>query len=77
MRRKPSSRVEENEVQQELSPHLEEVQQFTQGNQVPIVSVGYDIPELSNKDIRETLLALARAMTTQVSLSIVPRTNIV
>lgn len=36
-----------------------------------------DPPELSNKDIREALLALARAVTTQVNLSMVPRENVV
>ena len=38
---------------------------------------GDDVPELSNRDIRESLLALARAVTTQVNLSIVPRVNVV
>ena len=38
---------------------------------------GNDVSELSNRDIRATLLALARAITTQVILSMVTRVNIV
>ena len=38
---------------------------------------GYDVPELSNRDIREAFLALARSVTTQVNLSVVPRVNVV
>ena len=38
---------------------------------------GYDFPEVSNRDIREALLALSRAVTTQVNLSMVPRKNVV
>ena len=32
--------------------------------------------ELSDRDIREALLALARVVTTQVKLSMVPRANV-
>ena len=32
--------------------------------------------ELSDRDIREALLALARVVTTQVKLSMVPRVNV-
>ena len=35
-----------------------------------------DPPELSNRDIRNALLALDRAVTTQVNLSLVPRVYI-
>ena len=34
-------------------------------------------PELSNSDIIESLLALARAVSTQVNLNMVPRVNVV
>ena len=34
-------------------------------------------PELSNIDTREALFALARAVTTQVNLSMMPRVNVV
>ena len=42
------------------------------GNDIPVVP-----PELSDSNIREVLLALARVMTTQANLSIVPRINVV
>ena len=76
-RRTPDRRVEENEIQEEIPPQVEEVEQGAQGDQVPIVGGSYDLPELCNRDIREALLALARAMTTQVNLSMVPRVNVV
>ena len=38
---------------------------------------GDDPQELINRNIRESLLALARAMTTHVNLSMVPRANVV
>ena len=42
------------------------------GNDVPVVP-----PKLSNSDIKEALLAFARAVTTQVNLSMVRRENVV
>ena len=72
-RRTPTRRVEENEVQEEIPQGA----QFPQGDQVPIVGVGDEPRELSNRDIREALLAFARAVTTQVNLSMVPRVNFV
>ena len=40
-----------------------------EGNEDPL--------KLSNRDIRESFLALAQAVTTQVNLSIVPKPNVV
>ena len=48
-----------------------------QGGEVPIVGGGDDPMELSDRDIREALLALARAVTTQLNLSMAPRENVV
>ncbi|TMX05787.1 hypothetical protein EJD97_024853 [Solanum chilense] len=83
-RRSPARRVEENEVQEEIPPQVEEVEiipQSAQSDQVPIVEGGNDVPvvplELTNREIREALLALARAVTTQVTLSMKPRVNVV
>ncbi|TMX00689.1 hypothetical protein EJD97_000340, partial [Solanum chilense] len=73
----PTRRVEENEVQEEIPHQVEEVEQVPQGDQVPIVGGGDDPPKLSNKDIREALLALTRAVTTKVNLSMMPRVNVV
>ena len=59
-RRTPARRVEDNEVQKEIPPQVEEVKQ---GDQVPIVGGGNDVsvvpPELSDRDIREALLAFS------------------
>ena len=66
-RRTPATRVEENEVQEEIPDKVEELEQApqvsqgAQGDQVPIVGWGNDVPKLTNRDIREALLALARA----------------
>ena len=51
--------------------------QGAQGDHVPNMEGGNEYPsELSNRDIREALLALARVVTTQVNLSMVPRVNV-
>ncbi|TMX04592.1 hypothetical protein EJD97_007021 [Solanum chilense] len=79
-RRTPAKRVEENEVQEEIPPQVQKVEQVLQGDQddqVPIVGGGDDVPKLHNTDIREAFLALTRAITTQVNLNMVPRVNIV
>ena len=86
-RRTPARRVEENDVQEEIPLQVEEVEQVPQGaqgakgDQVPNVEGGNESlvvpPELTNQEISETLIALARAVTTQENLSIVPRVNIV
>ncbi|XP_069150274.1 uncharacterized protein [Solanum lycopersicum] len=68
--RTPNRRVEENDVQEDIPSQVEEIEPVpkdAQGDQVPNVEGGNDDPlELSNRDIREALIALARAMTTQV-----------
>ena len=79
-RRTSARRVEENEVQEEIPLEVEEVEQVpqgAQGDQVPIVGGGDDAPELSNRDIREAFLDLARVVTIQVNLSMVQRVNVV
>ena len=60
-------------MHEEIPPHVEQVPQsykVSQDNQVPIVEGVNDVPvvplELSNSDITEALLALARAVTTKV-----------
>ena len=61
-------------MQEEIHPQVEKV---PQGAQVRVVG-GSDEPlELSSKDIRETFLDLARAVTTQVNLSMVRRESVV
>ena len=78
MRRILSRRVDENDVHEEVPPQVEQV---PQGDQVPIVGGGNDVsvvpPEFCNSNIRESLLALARSVTTQENLSKVPRVNVV
>ena len=55
-------------------------QVYTHSDHLPIVEednkVSVDSPELNNRDIWEALLALARAVTTQANLSMVPRVNV-
>ena len=62
----PFRRIEENDLQEESPPQVEQVEyvpQSCQGDQIPIVGGGYYVPvvppELSNSDIKEALLALA------------------
>ena len=79
-KRKPTRRVEENEVKEMIPSQVEEVEQVPQGgqgDQVPIVGGGYEPPEFSNRDIGDSLLALARPVTTRVNLSMMPRANVV
>ena len=68
-------------VQEEIPPQVEEVEQVPQGDQVPFLGGGNDVPvvapELSNSNNREAFLDLARAVTTQVNMSIFPRVNVV
>ena len=63
MRNTPARRVEENDVHEEIPPKVEKVPQGAQGDQFPIGGQGNDdlvvSVELSNRDIREALLALA------------------
>ncbi|TMW89773.1 hypothetical protein EJD97_016640 [Solanum chilense] len=83
-RRTPDRRVEENDMQEGIPPQIKQVEQVpqcAQGDQVHIVGGGNDVPvdppELSNRDIREAFISLARAMTTQANLSMVTRVNVV
>ena len=57
-RRTLARRVKENDVEEEIPPQVdvvENVSQGSQGNQLPIVGLGNDVPvippELSNSDI--------------------------
>ena len=72
-RKTPTRRVEENDVQEDIPLQVEEVEQVPQGDQVPM-SGGDDVPELSNRDIREASLTLARSVTNQVNM--VPKVNV-
>ena len=81
-RRTPTRRIEENDVHEEIPPQVDEIEKVPQGfegDQVPIIGGGNDVlvvpAELSNSDIRKSLLDLYRAVTTQVNLSIVTRVN--
>ena len=60
---------------------VEKVSQGAQDYQVPSGGQGNDVPvippEIINGDIRETLLTLARALTTHVNMCIAPRVNVV
>ena len=42
--RTPTRRVESNEMQEEIPLQVEEVEQVSQGDQVPIVGGGDDVP---------------------------------
>ena len=54
-------------MQEEIPPQVKECEkdpqgsQGAQGNQVRIVGGGDDVPELSDRDIREAFLALSRS----------------
>ena len=52
-----------------------------QGDQVPFIKGGNDVlvvpPQLSIRDIREALFAVARGVTTQTNLCMVPMMNVV
>ena len=64
-------RLEEEGVNEEVLP---------QGDQVPIVGEGNEVlvvsPDMTNGEIREALLSLARSMTTHVNRGIEPRVNV-
>ena len=52
----------------------------SQGDHIPNMEAGNGVPvvhpDLTNQEIREAFLTLARAVTTQVNLSMMPRTNV-
>ena len=75
-KRTPTRRLYENEMQQEIPPQAQEVLQVPEDalcDQVHIVAGADDDPELSNRDIREAFFDLARAVTIQLNLSMVPK----
>ena len=68
----------------DIPPQLEKVEQVPQGfegDQVPIVGGSNCVllvtPKLTNREIREAFLDLARAFTNQVNLSMETRVNVV
>ena len=80
--------VEEKHVNEGLPPRSRQVTQGVhvpygvqgaQGDQVPIVEGGNKVSVgpsfMANRDIRQTLLTLARAMTTQVNRDMGPMVN--
>ena len=68
-------------MNEEILPHVEEVKQVAQGEQVLIGGQGNEVPvvpqEMANWEIRETLLTLAPSLTTHVNMGIAPRVNVV
>lgn len=90
-RRIDTRMMEEGRVDAEVRPYGKQVQQVphdgqgfqvSQGSQVPpqgdhtlYVVGGNDVPELTNWDIREFLLAFPQAATSQSNLKMVPRIN--
>ncbi|TMW95587.1 hypothetical protein EJD97_008631 [Solanum chilense] len=78
-RRMTARRLEEGKVNEEIPPQVEQVLQGARNTQVPIVEGGNDVPvvplEMTNGEIRETLLALALAITTYVNRCVDPRVN--
>ena len=88
MRRTLTTRVEENDVHEEISPQVEKVKQVLQGGQGtqgamvyldPIVDGGNDVsvisPDLANGEIRDDLIAQARAMTNHITRDVGPKVN--
>ena len=82
-RKTSSRRVEENDAHEDISPQIEQVEQFSQRAQnfkVPFVGGGNVVlvapPKWSNGDIRESFFSLSRAVTTQANLRMVPRVNV-
>ncbi|TMW98873.1 hypothetical protein EJD97_003365 [Solanum chilense] len=70
-RRTPARRVEENDVNEKFHSQVKDVEQVpqgVQGDQVPIEGQGNEVPvvplEMTNGEIREALLSIARALTT-------------
>ena len=86
-RRTPDRRVEENDMNEEIPPPVEQVPQGDKGAQgsrdaeVPIVGDGNDVPvvppEMTSGEIREAFLILDRALTTHVNRGIEHRGNVV
>ena len=79
-------RFEEERVNEKIPSQVEQVPQDGHGvkgaqvDQVPLqgdpirnVEGGIDVPEMSNRDIRETFIAIARVVTMQDNLNIMPK----
>ncbi|TMX04363.1 hypothetical protein EJD97_009502 [Solanum chilense] len=79
-------RLEEERVNEEVPPQVEKVPQggkgvqgsqdaqvSPQGDPIPIVEGGIEVPDMSNREIREALIAIARAVTMQDNLNMMPR----
>ncbi|TMW97737.1 hypothetical protein EJD97_005056 [Solanum chilense] len=83
-RRTSARRYKNHKVQEEISTQVEEVEkvpQGSQGDQVPNIEGDNEVPEvhleLTNREIREALVSLAQALTTQMNLNMVPTINVV
>ena len=88
-RRMTARRFEEDRVNEEVHPHVEQVEQVPQGGhdvqgaqdaQVPLqgdpipnVERDIEVPEMYNREIREVVIAIARAVTMQANLNMIPR----
>ena len=79
-------RLEEERVNEEVPLQLEKVPQggqgvqgsqdaqvSTEGDPIPIVERGIEVPEMSNREIREALIAIGGAVTMQANLNMMPR----
>ena len=82
-------RLEEESVNEEVPPQVyrvgnvpqggqgfqgaQDAQVSSQGDSILYVEGCIEVPEMSNREIRETLIAIARAMTMQSILNMMPR----
>ncbi|TMW97372.1 hypothetical protein EJD97_005671, partial [Solanum chilense] len=80
-RRMVARRLEEGRVEEDVPPHVEQVCQGHQGDKVRIKGQVNEFPmvplEMTNDEVREALITLARALTTHVNMGIGPRVNVV
>lgn len=69
-------RLEDGWVEQELPPQVEKTKQVSQGDQVLLGGQGNDASvvslEITNGEIREVLLVIARNLTTHVNMCLEP-----
>ena len=81
-----SRRLDEERLNQDISPQVEKVEQVPQdgkgsqdaqvppqGDPKPNVEGRIEVPEMSNREIREALIAIGQAVTMQANLNIMPR----
>ena len=81
-----TARMLDERVNEEVLPQVEHVPQGRkvfqgaqdaqvplQGDPIPNVERGIEVPEMSNRDIREDLIAIPRVVTMQANLNIMPR----